>query len=473
MHECPPLAIDEMLSPIQLARATNSRFIPGRHFSLLEYEFLETIQPGGWDVLVAMAPPRHGKSYFLSRLVPTWYHSTYPYARTIMCSYALSLVRNASREVRNNVDYLSPAFQNGGVSREARSASDWFMANGIGGCRAAGVGGGITGVGGDLIVIDDYLKNAQQAMNPNIRESQWEWFQSTCFSRLEPGGKLVCLATRWHDDDLIGRLLNFLLKEKGAGALRVREVRLPALSEGLGDPLGRAEGEALWPEKISAEWLGKIQAVNEGYWWNALYQQRTGAHHGNEWPESYFYGIMAEESEWPKKTCRLGAIALDPSKGKNARKGDYQAIVYAGFADGYLWVDAEIERRPVPETIQTMIEMEGDYRPTVSGIESVAFQELLAPIYAAECAKQGRAYLEPELIDNTVNKHIRIARLGSWLRLHMIKIRRTRGGYLLRNMLKEYPNHSHDDGPDALEMAIRLLVSLSDELEHISQLSIV
>ena len=105
---------------------------------------------------------------------------------------------------RNNVDYLSPAFQNGGVSREARSASDWFMANGIGGCPGCRCGRRHYGVGGDLIVVDDYLKNAQQAMNPNIRESQWEWFQSTCFSRLEPGGKLVCLATRWHDDDLIG-----------------------------------------------------------------------------------------------------------------------------------------------------------------------------------------------------------------------------------------------------------------------------
>ena len=64
MHECPPLAIDEMLSPIQLARATNSRFIPGRHFSLLEYEFLETIQPGGWDVLVAMAPRGMARATF-------------------------------------------------------------------------------------------------------------------------------------------------------------------------------------------------------------------------------------------------------------------------------------------------------------------------------------------------------------------------------------------------------------------------
>lgn len=473
MHECPPLAIDEMLSPIQLARATNRRFIPGRHFSLLEYEFLETIQPGGWDVLVAMAPPRHGKSYFLSRLVPTWYHSTYPYARTIMCSYALSLVRNASREVRNNVEYLSPVFQNGGVSREARSASDWFMANGIGGCRAAGVGGGITGVGGDLIIIDDFLKNAQQAMNPNIRDAQWEWFQSTCFSRLEPGGKLVVLATKWHSDDLLGRLLKFLLTDRSAGSLRVREIRLPALSEGVGDPLGRPEGEALWPEKISAEWLQKIKAVNDGYWWNALYQQRTGSHEGNEWPESYFLGIMADEDQWPKKPCRLASIALDPSKGKNAKKGDYQATVYVGYADGYLWVDADICRRPVPDTVSKMVDMEEEYRPTVVGVEAVAFQELIAPIYGAEHRTRGREYREPELIENTVNKHVRISRLGSWLRLHMIKIRRTKGGYLLRDMLKEYPNHAHDDGPDALEMAIRKLIDISTELEHISQLSVV
>ena len=431
---------------------------------------LETLQPGGADILIAQMPPRHGKSEFLSKAVPHWFHSTYPTLQSMLLSYGVDLARKASRYVRDEVHRTAPWFGHQGVSQSVAAATDWEMFNGIGGMKAAGIGGGITGRGAHLMCIDDYIKNAEQAINPAIHLKQWEWFQTTAWTRLEPGGKLIVLATRWHSDDLIGRLLKFALEEQ---KLNVREIRIPALAEpteATPDLLGRKTDEPLWPERISYEYLCRRRDVLDPYWWNALYQQRLGSYGQNEWPNEYFYGIFAQDDEWPEDFT-LSATALDPSKGKHAKKGDFSAIVTAGYAKGTIWIDASVERRPVPQMMQDLVQWNHERRPRVTGIESVAFQELLAADYMQAQSEMGEYRDEPVLIDNTVNKELRIGRLGLWLRLHRIKIRRNKSGELLLEQLKAFPNGKHDDGPDAMEMAIRLLMSLCEELDQVYQAS--
>ncbi len=458
----PPQTID-LLSPIKLEQwSSGGRFQTARHLELIERECLATIH-GDWDVLVVQAPPRHGKSWYLSKAVPKWYHSVYPEKQSILVSYGLDLIRKASRYVRDEVHKLAPVFGNGGISKTTAGAADWEMANGYGGMKAAGIGGGITGRGADLMCIDDFLKNAEQAVSDDIREAQWEWFQTTAFTRLEPGGKLIVLATRWFEDDLIGRILKFALEDV---QLRVREIRLPALAEptdATPDPLGRVTDEPLWPERLNYKYLTQRRAVLEPYWWNAIYQQRLGSYGRNEWPTEYFYGILAQDDEWPERFS-FSATALDPSKGKNAKTGDYSAIVNVGYANGFLWVDCDLDRRATPKMMADLVAFNERVRPTVTGIEGVAFQELLAPDYIQAQNEMGTYRDDPVLLDNTVNKQLRIGRLGLWLRLHMIKIKRNLGGLLLLEQLKGFPNAKHDDGPDALEMAIRLLMQLSDEL---------
>lgn len=419
--------------------------------------------------------PTHN-SEFLSKAVPTWFHLTYPERQSMLISYGLDLARRHSRHVRNEVIQYAPWFGHKGVDPNASSASDWQMANNYGGMKAAGIGGGITGRGADLMAIDDYIKNAVEAVSDDLRERQWEWFQTTAYSRIEPGGKLIVLATRWHSDDLIGRLLKFALEDT---KLKVREIRLPALAEptpASPDPLGRQTDEPLWPERISYEYLDGRRRILDPYWWNAIYQQRLGTYGHNEWPSEYFYGILAQDDEWPRRMA-LSATALDPSKGKNARKGDYSAIVNVGFSGGYLWVEADIERRPVPKMMLDLVAFNDRIRPTVTGIEGVAFQELLATDYEQAQVESGYYRDPPELIDNTVNKELRIGRLGTWLRLHRVKIKRNASGLLLLEQLKAFPNGKHDDGPDAMEMAIRLLLMICEDLSdmappEIRQLSI-
>jgi hypothetical protein len=415
---------------------------------------------GEWDILIVQCPPRHGKTSYLSKAAPKWFHSVYPDKATMLIGYGIDLSRKSSKYVRDEVHRLSPIFGNGGVSKNYSGSTDWEMANGLGSC--------ITGRGADLMLIDDYIKNREEAVSDNVRESQWEWFQTTAFTRLEPGGKLVVLACRWFEDDLIGRLLKFALEDT---TLRVREIRLPALAEpteASPDPLGRSTEEPLWPERVHYEYLCQRRAVLGPYWWNAIYQQRLGSYGRNEWPTEYFYGILANDDEWPKQFS-FSATALDPSKGKNAKVGDYSAIVNVGYANGRLWVECDMERRPVPKMMADLVAFNERVRPTVTGIEGVAFQELLAPDYIQAQQEMGVYRDDPILIDNTVNKQLRIGRLGLWLRLHMLKIKRNAGGLLLLEQLKGFPNAKHDDGNDALEMCLRLLMQLSEELESIHQ----
>lgn len=445
MTFAPPSTVD-LLTPLNLAQwSSEGKYHTAKHLRLIEHEVLEVIQPDSdWDVLIVQCPPRHGKSLYLSQRFPAWYHNVYPDRSSIITSYSVELARRNSRFVRDEVHRTSAFYGNGGINRNVAAAGEWEMVAG-GACKAAGVGGGITGRGCSILVIDDFLKNAEQALSERIRESQWEWFQTTAFTRLEPGGKLIILATRWHSEDLIGRILKFALEEK---MLRVREISMPALAEPTDshpDPLGRLTDEALWPERWPAEALKRIRDTLEDYWWSALYQQRLGTHGKNEWPESYFWGILVDDDKWPDY-FHLSATALDPSKGKDSKRGDYSAIVHSGFGHGNIWVDADIQRRPVPDMLEDLVAFNHAHAPLATGIESNAFQELLGAQYFQMASMRGLAVEDPVLMNNTVSKRVRIARLGLWLRLHKIKIRNNAHGRLLVKQLKEFPNGDHDDG---------------------------
>jgi len=279
---------------------------------------------------------------------------------------------------------------------------------------------------------------------------------------------MVSHNTRWHEDDLIGRILKYALEDSEA-PMRVREIRLPALAEPTDeqpDPLGRKTDEALWPERYSTAALKAKRSLMDGYWFNAMFQQRLTSHGFNEWPSEYFYGVMAQDDEWPDRFT-MSATALDPSKGRDAKKGDFSGIVTAGYHKGYIWLDCDLERRPVPKMMRDLVDWNNQRRPTVTGIEAVAFQELLGTDYVQAQIEAGGYRDEPELIYNNVSKNLRIGRIGTWLRLHMLKIRNTPGGKLLLQQLKEFPNAKYDDGPDAAEMAIRLLLTLSEALAEI------
>lgn len=287
---------------------------PGRHHRIAA-EYLEQVElyirtkgEEGIGRLMLLQPPRHGKTEQASRHFPSWVLGKNPDSRVILTSYGADLANENSRKVREIVisqrfaalfGAMSALEAPVALSEDSRSVSSWELSEPHrGGVVAAGVGGGITGKGAHLLVIDDPFKNREQAESEAYRQSVMSWYGSSAYTRLEDGGAIVIINTRWHREDLSGQLLKAMKTDPLADQWVV--VEMPALAfdddeyaiddddqaasllEGIyrprADMLDRQPGEALWPEKFSIADLLKIKAnlesTGNGQDWYALYQQQ-------------------------------------------------------------------------------------------------------------------------------------------------------------------------------------------------------
>lgn len=270
------------------------------HLKLCEY--LERWAFGDIDRLMVFMPPRNGKSELVSRRLPAYILGKEPDANIIACSYGSDLASRMNRDVQRIID--SPEYHalfpettlNGSNVRTVATGSylrnsDIFEVVGHKGVyKSSGVGGAITGMGMKYGIIDDPYKNRQDANSTTIRAGVWDWYVSTFYTRLEKGGKVLITLTRWHEDDLAGRLLDIAKKDPSADQWTVLE--FPAIAEGELHPEDpRKEGEPLWKWKYPLEELNKIKSTVGSYEWNALFQQRPapaeGAIFKNEWWKYY------------------------------------------------------------------------------------------------------------------------------------------------------------------------------------------
>lgn len=237
---------------------------------------LEAVERGEIDRLMVFMPPRHGKSEVCSKKFPAWYLGRNPGKEIIICSYAADLAYDFSRIARDTLRERGPELWEIKVSSDSSAVGRWGIEGKRGGCVAAGVGGPITGRGAHVGIIDDPFKNAEEAASQTIRDKVWEWYRSTFRTRLAPGGAIVLVMTRWHEDDLAGRLI----AEMQAGGEQWTIIEMQAEAEE-GDPLGRAIGETLWPEHgFDKAWAEATKVAVGSYFWQALYQQRPSAPEG-------------------------------------------------------------------------------------------------------------------------------------------------------------------------------------------------
>lgn len=269
---------------------------PGRHHQLVAEKleqvlrYIETSGKEGISRLIVNVPFRHGKSEEISRLFPSFLLGRLPDKRVILTSYGADLAEDDSRKVRDYVDgddfaalfgslrTIDALEQPVEVARDSRKKANWNLESNRGGVVAAGIGGGIVGKGAHLLVIDDPYKTRDDADSETYRRSVLRWYRSSAYTRLEDGGAIVLIHTRWHPDDLAGELL----KEMASGTGEQWEiVFLPGLAleedlypkddreftqnllKGLfipmSDQLGRKPGEALWPEKYPVAALERIR----------------------------------------------------------------------------------------------------------------------------------------------------------------------------------------------------------------------
>ena len=331
--------------------------------------YVETGGREGVGRLLIFMPPRHGKTQLASRIFPAWALGRNPDMRVILASYGADLAVENSRAVRDLIrddryqavfGALSAVDTPVQVSDESRSAQSWEVAGRRGGVVAAGVGGAITGKGAHLLILDDLFKNRDEAESAAARERVWAWWRSTAYTRLEDGGAVVGMMTRWHPDDWAGRLLRMMVDDPGADQYEV--VCLPALAEGeasaeeharglrdgvwvnLSDPLKRAEGAALWPEKYGEEDLARIRTNIGPYEWAALYQQRPYSREGDFFRREWF--VVVDKPPAPEDIVRRVRY-WDKAGGRTRKSGkDYTSgVLMALTKDGLYYVEHVARRR--------------------------------------------------------------------------------------------------------------------------------
>jgi predicted phage terminase large subunit-like protein len=277
-----------------LTRHDSEPWLPYNHLIHLNTYLLRLVD-GDINRLMITMPPRHGKSLLVSLHFPIWYLNLYPDRRIILCSYGDDYASEWGRRcrdlIRDHPEHLQIR-----VNEASKAADRWDIEGRRGGMKTAGVGGQITGRGAHLFIIDDPVKDAVEANSAVDRAKKWEWWRTTAQSRLEPQGAVALIQTRWHEDDLAGRLLRDEGRAEEGG--RWTLLNLPAIAED-DDPLGRVPGAALCPERYDESYFSMLTGPtgigNQAF--SALYQQRPQPEGGGFFKKTDFQYWTSDGSE--------------------------------------------------------------------------------------------------------------------------------------------------------------------------------
>ena len=325
----------QIASPALFARTVTqhlpekSRWKLTPHLQAIDRELTDSIRQGDGRLILSV-PPRHGKSELASKYFPAWFVGAFPHRRVILSSYEADFASSWGRKARTLLDEQGHRF-GVKVARDSSAANRWDVEGHGGGMTTAGVGGPITGKGADLLIIDDPVKNYEEAHSQTFRDRAWDWFTSTAYTRLEPGATCVVIMTRWHEDDLVGRIKTRLGHENW------RDVLFPALCEVDGDSLGRRRGDPLWPERFDAARLAAIKATLGGYQFSSLYQQRPTPEEGGMFKREWLSRFVDAVPNGCKR-CR----GWDKAATENA--GDHSAGVLLAVDDDGIFYVEHVER---------------------------------------------------------------------------------------------------------------------------------
>jgi len=365
------------------------------------------------------------------------------------------------------------------------SGSELRLKNGVM-IQAFGVGQDIRGARNaadrpTLVVCDD-LQDDDAITSNSTREGDWIWLTGAVLNIGDARTNYINLATAIHREaighklmatpgwesqafasiiewparlDLWAQWAEILHDHSGAGAKP--EVRARAFYDA-----NKVEMDAgavvLWPDRESLYALMLMRESKGRRSFDREKQVKLAGAEENEWPDEYFSENHIYFDEWPA-TRKLRVMTLDPSKGRDARRSDYSAYVMLQVGnDGTLYVDADLARRPTPQMIADGVEIHRKFDPDGFGVEANSWQDLLCGEFERAFAAESSLAVAPHAITNGTNKQVRIRRLGTLLAQRRIKFKSgSPGARLLVNQLRDFPDiHSHDDGPDALEMALRL-----------------
>lgn len=429
----------------------------------LTCRYLDAFAHGKIKRLMIFMPPRHGKSELVSRRLPAYLLGRNPDAQIIAASYSADLSSRMNRDVQRIIDdgqYRDVFAETTLFGKNIRTVADGsYLRNSElfevighnGSYRSAGIGGGITGMGFHYGIIDDPIKNDEEAASKTIRDKHWEWYTGTFYTRREKNASILITLTRWHDDDLAGRLLRLAKEDPSADQWTV--LNLPAIAEAPQMKHDhRAIGGALWPRKYSEKDLAKTKILLGNRKFSALYQQRPRADDGNILDSSKLIRINADQVPRMALRVRRWDLAFSDKQGADFVSGALVGIDEAGRI--YILHIKRLKGK-WPQTKPVIIQTALDDGPDVGvAIEANGTQLGYYDDIRQDRRMAGRLVV-PDKPEGS--KEMRASIWGSRLEDGIIYVVRGEWNQALWDEMDAFPNGEHDDQVDAISGAVGLM----------------
>jgi len=402
---------------------------------------LEAVESGEIDRLMVTMPPRHGKSELVSRRFPAWFLGRNPEAAIIAASYNAELAADFGRKVREIIqsDAARRVFRDLDL-RGDNKAADRFGTTEGGEYFAVGVGGATTGRGADVFLIDDPVKNREDADSEAKRRAAKDWYRSTAYTRLMPGGRIVMVLTRWNEGDLAG----WQLEEMAAGGDQWHRIDMPAIN---------SAGEPLWPQRYPLPALERIRRAVGPRDWSALYQQRPAPETGDYFRREWLRPVAKMP---PKESLRIYGAS---DYAVTSDGGDFTVHVVLGMdADGRLWLLDLWRRQAASDVwIEAFCDLAKQWRPLGWAEETGQIKAGVGPFLDRRQRERG-AYVARTQFPTRGDKAVRAQSIRGRMALEGLHIPAGapwRADFEAEMM--SFPAGKHDDQVDALGLVGQLL----------------
>jgi predicted phage terminase large subunit-like protein len=420
-------------------------FEPARHHRFLLGK-LEELARGKGGRLAIFMPPGSAKSTYGSILFLPWYFALYPKHQVITASHTAELAEKWGRRVRNLIaehhrvlDYNLSGTNQAAGRWETNQGGEYF---------AAGVGGAIAGWRGDLVVIDDPVRSREDAQSKPLRDKTWNWYRTDVYPRLKPGGRIALIQTRWHEDDLAGKIL----ADREFGGDQWEVISLPALAE-KDDALGRKPGEALWPEWEPLAELERKRKAMTASDWNALFMQRPAPEEGGYFQAHWLkpYDVL------PKKdTLRVYGASDYAVTGDG---GDYTVHMVVGLdPDGRMYLLDVWRQQATPDRwVEAFCDLVKLWKPMAWAEEQGHIRSGIGP-FLERRQRERSAYVAREQFPTRGDKEIRAQSIRGRIAMDGLYVPERAQWYpALQHELLTFPDGKHDDQVDALGLVGQLL----------------
>lgn len=429
--------------------ATKSRY-EAQYFHKALAAALEEVEAGRLLRLIITFPPRHGKSELTSRRFPAWAWGRDPYRHIILGTYNQPFAEDYGRDVRGIVNSQSFAtiFPNCTLAKGSQAADRLKTEQG-GMAVFVGRGGSATGRGGDILIIDDPLKDRAEANSQTTREELWDWFNDTISTRLmSDTGAIIIIQTRWHEDDLVGRLTDptnpYYSKTEAANW---KIINIPAIAEDK-DILGRKRGEALWPERFGVKFLEQFRDRNPvGF--SALYQQRPTPEDGDFFKDDM---ILTYKPEEVPHISKLRVYAASDHAVGTKNTNDLTCLLIVGVDENdVIWVlDCWWKREKTDKVVEAMLKLMAKWKPMIWWAESGHISKSIGP-FLFKRMREEKVYVNVREQVPAADKSTRAQSIAGRMSMGMVRFPARAHWYgNARNELLKFPQGNHDDFVDAI-----------------------